>query len=103
MRSDERAPVADWEYRSEVPVLGGCSQPVLTNRFYARARAWGKCLTCPELEYNGWPWVSCGSRPKLGPQAATPPRCDLWIAAIFLIAIHFWDLRFMRVLPMHRT
>ena len=32
--------------------------------------------------------------PKLGPQAATLSRCDLWIA------IRFWDLWFMRVLPM---
>ena len=46
------------------------------------------------------PWESCGLRPKLGLRAATPPRCDLGVAAIFLIAIRFWVLWFMRALPM---
>ena len=61
------------------------------------ARAWSKCLTCPELEYKcfGELWYATRAR------AAGHLRRGAIVGSLrsCLIAIRFWILWFMRVLP----
>jgi hypothetical protein len=92
--------------------LGGCqpnsrfwvavsltaSQP---EPFLCCARAWGKCLTCPELKYNGYPWeVGVPTSPRCDLDGAILDRCDLSDRDPFLdlVGSVFWILWFMRVL-----
>ena len=104
-RSDPRATVADQEYRSSGGYDRGHNRPSggydrghsrqCFRRFYAHA--WGKCLTCPELEYKccGELWSATRTR------AAGHLRRGAIVGSLrsCLIAIRFWILWFMRVLP----